>query len=107
MSEVYYVSLGSNLGDREDNLAAAISALSEYTEITGLHSASFYATQPLYNTDQPEFLNTVIEFKTSASPEELIEKTQHIETLLGRPEKRKKINRASSILIYCVKEIWF
>ena len=55
-----YLSLGSNLGDREANLAGAITALGTYSEIQDVQSASFYETKPLYNLDQPDFLNTVI-----------------------------------------------
>ena len=75
MSEIAYLSLGSNLGNREANLAGAITILSDQVEIENLKSASFYETEPLYNTDQPLFLNTVLELLTSFSPFELLDIT--------------------------------
>ena len=63
MPESGFLSLGSNLGDRESNLASAITALSTYHEINDIKNASFYNCPPLFNTDQAEFLNTVIALK--------------------------------------------
>ena len=60
MHELVILSLGSNLGDREENLAAAITLLGTFNEINNIKSASFYESEPLYNTDQPNFLNTII-----------------------------------------------
>jgi len=90
MSETGFLSLGSNLGDKEANIASAITALSTYHEITDLQSASFYNSPPLYNIDQPEFLNTVIKYSTTFSVFDLFDACQNVEKLLGRPEKREK-----------------
>ena len=68
MSEIVYLSLGSNIGDRESNIAGAITALGTYSEIHNVQSASFYETEPLYNQDQPLFLNTVVCCSTEFSP---------------------------------------
>ena len=68
MNELVYLSLGSNIGDREANLAGAITILEEYPENNNLRSASFYSSDPLFNTDQPEFLNTVVEINTTFTP---------------------------------------
>ena len=54
-SENVYLSIGSNLGDRESNLAQAITALGINYDITDVHSASFYDTEPLYFTEQEYF----------------------------------------------------
>jgi len=102
MSEIAYLSLGSNLGNREANLAGAITILSDQVEIENLKSASFYETEPLYNTDQPLFLNTVLELLTSFSPFELLDKTHETESLLGRPKDREKNSpRVIDIDILC------
>ncbi|NOZ75804.1 MAG: 2-amino-4-hydroxy-6-hydroxymethyldihydropteridine diphosphokinase [FCB group bacterium] len=85
MSEPTFLSLGSNLGDRESNLASAISALGTYPEIHDLTSASFYESEPIGNPDQPPYLNTVVEYQIDFSPEYLLEITQHTEEMLGRP----------------------
>ena len=90
MSETGFLSFGSNLGDKEANIASAISALSTFHEIKDLQSASFYNSPPLYNTDQPGFLNTVVKYSTTFSAFELFDACQNVEKLLGRPEKRKK-----------------
>lgn len=102
MSEIAYLSLGSNLGNREANLAGAITILSDQVEIENLKSASFYETEPLYNTDQPLFLNTVLELLTSFSPFELLDKIHETESLLGRPKDREKNSpRVIDIDILC------
>ncbi len=90
MSNRVFLSLGSNLGDRESNLASAISALSTYPEIHDLVSASFFETEPVGNPDQPQFLNTVVEYQVDFSPEALLEVTQHTEEMLGRPREHEK-----------------
>jgi 2-amino-4-hydroxy-6-hydroxymethyldihydropteridine diphosphokinase len=90
MLETGFLSFGSNLGDKEANIASAITALSTFQEIKDLQSASFYNSPPLYNTDQPEFLNTVVKYSTTYSAFELFDTCQNVESLLGRPEKREK-----------------
>ena len=90
MSEKAYLSLGSNIGDREANLAGAITILEEYTEIDKLRSASFYTSEPLFNSDQPEYLNTVVEINTTFTPFEFLDEIKNIENLLGRPVNHEK-----------------
>jgi len=90
MTELVYLSLGSNIGDREANLAGAITILEEYPENNNLRSASFYSSDPLFNTDQPEFLNTVVEINTTFTPFEFLDEIKNIERLLGRPIDHKK-----------------
>ena len=55
-----YLSIGSNIGDRESNIAQAISALEVSEKNYNLDSASFYLTEPLYNQNQEFFINTVV-----------------------------------------------
>jgi len=102
MSERVYLSLGSNLGDREANLASAITALNTFHEIRHIQSASFYASEPLYNTDQPTFLNTVVSLETDFTPFQLLDAIRHVEQLLGRPPSREKnMPRTIDIDILC------
>ena len=89
-SENVYLSIGSNLGDRESNLAQAITALGINHDITDVQSASFYDTEPLYFTEQEYFLNTVVGCITSLNPFDLLDVTRRIEQMLGRPKIRKK-----------------
>ncbi len=90
MSKETFLSLGSNIGDREANLAGAITILEEYPENNNLRSASFYSSEPLFNTDQPEFLNTVVEIITTFTPFEFLDEIKNIEKLLGRPSEHKR-----------------
>ena len=66
-SEIVFLSLGSNLGDRESNLAQATIALSINYQISDIISSSYYESDPLYNEDQPLFLNS-IKFAPSPIP---------------------------------------
>ena len=90
MPELAVLGLGSNLGDRESNLAAAITSLGIYNDISDINSASFYESEPLYETNQPKFLNTVISCNTEFSAFQLLDSVQHTELLLGRPKEREK-----------------
>jgi len=90
MSELAVLGLGSNLGDCESNLAAAITALGIYNDISDINSASFFESEALYETNQPKFLNTVISCNTEFSAFQLLDAVQHTELLLGRPKVREK-----------------
>jgi 2-amino-4-hydroxy-6-hydroxymethyldihydropteridine diphosphokinase len=81
------IALGSNLGDRAANITAAINALRELAVSNEpFLTASLYDTSPMDCTPgSPRFLNTVIEMAYPENdPLGLLEKTQAIETLLGR-----------------------
>ncbi len=85
-----YLSLGSNVGDRESNLAQAITALEVSQDIDNVTSSSFYLTEPLYNKDQEYFINTVAKLETTMKPFDLLDLTKNIESMLGRKKHRKK-----------------
>ena len=90
MSELVYLGLGSNISDRETNIFTAIAALDVRDEITVKRTASIYETDPLYETDQPSFLNTVVEIQTELEPESMLQVCQGIELMLGRPRDHDK-----------------
>jgi 2-amino-4-hydroxy-6-hydroxymethyldihydropteridine diphosphokinase len=73
-----YLALGSNLGDREEYLRAGCQALAARS-IEVIRSASIYSTEPLEVTDQPWFLNTVLEANTDLAPHELLRACLDIE----------------------------
>ena len=75
---IAYLALGSNIGDREEHLRAAIRALPEHG-IDVLRCASIYSTEPREFLDQPWFLNTVVQANTSLSPGELLAACLEIE----------------------------
>ncbi len=68
MSELVYLGLGSNIGDRETYLFSAITALDVRQDINVNRTASIYETDPLINQDQALFLNTVVELSTAVDP---------------------------------------
>ena len=90
VSNKVFLSLGSNIGDRESNIAQAISAIEINRGIENINSASFYHTEPLYNKDQGFFINTVIGLDTILKPFELLDLIKKIEFMLGRNKRRKK-----------------
>jgi len=88
-----YLALGSNLGDRLAHLEQARSLLGALAE-GPITSAPLYETDPLEcPPDSPAYLNTVVSFSCTLSPEKLLEKTQTIEAQLGRePEATRELN---------------
>jgi len=88
MAEVAYLSLGSNLGDREAHLREAISRLKTTGSVRAL--SSFYETQPVELTNQPWFLNCVLALETEQTPRELLKSALSIEAGMGRMRLRDK-----------------
>lgn len=81
-----YLAVGSNLGDRYQNIADALSRLisSNPSTIRVTRTSFLRITAPMYVTDQPEFLNGAVEVETTLSPLELLRTMKRIETELGR-----------------------
>jgi 2-amino-4-hydroxy-6-hydroxymethyldihydropteridine diphosphokinase len=77
-----YLGLGSNLGDRKQNLSKALKLLSEQVAIEQL--SSVYETEPVGFKDQPLFLNVACRITTTLSPEKLLDFVKRIETDMGR-----------------------
>lgn len=77
-----YLSLGSNLGDREDNLNIALERMGEHVNI--IKRSSFYETKPVDYELQDNFLNMVAEVETNLPPHQLLEFLQRIEKDMGR-----------------------
>lgn len=88
MPHTAYLSLGSNLGDREAKLREAIQRLSEAGTVTKI--SSWYETEPVEFTEQPWFLNAVVEFKTELSALELMRLLLEVERAMGRERTRPK-----------------
>lgn len=91
----YFLSLGSNIGDREKNLGDACSLL-EKAHIKVLRSSSIYETQPIDYPSQPWFLNQMLEVSSGLLPDDLLDVVKTIETKLGRlksiPKGPRKID---------------
>lgn len=86
---VAYIGLGSNLGDRERYLMQALERIEKNPEITITKISSIYETYPVGLTEQPLFLNMVIEIETNFSPFELLNFLQEIESEFGRRREIK------------------
>jgi len=96
MGEICFLSLGSNIGDREGNLKKAIKLLKE-NGVEIIKESSVYETEPMYYENQPKFLNQVIKIKTSLSPEELLSVINKIELKLKRERRIPKGPRTIDI----------
>jgi 2-amino-4-hydroxy-6-hydroxymethyldihydropteridine diphosphokinase len=77
-----YLSLGSNLSDREANLRAAIAALPQ-AGVRVTQVSSLYETEPVDYLDQPWFLNCVVEAETNLESHALLRVLHAIEAQLG------------------------
>ena len=77
-----YLSLGSNVGEREANLRAAIAALTG-AGVRLVKVSSFYETEPVDFVEQAWFLNCVVEGETETSAEELLRALREIEAQMG------------------------
>ena len=82
-SEVVYLGLGSNIGDRAQMLLDALEML-DSTEVRLWRMSSVYETEPMYDTDQGAFLNMVAEMHTTLFPRQLLHRIMRVEQALGR-----------------------
>jgi 2-amino-4-hydroxy-6-hydroxymethyldihydropteridine diphosphokinase len=93
-----YLSLGSNIGDRQKYLKQAIEELSQHLD--DVKVSSVYRTEPWGNENQAEFLNLCLSGNTLLNPEELLRFVRSIEKGLGRTHKEKWGPREIDILFY-------
>jgi 2-amino-4-hydroxy-6-hydroxymethyldihydropteridine diphosphokinase len=98
-----YLGLGSNIGDREAQLRAAVKALTA-KDVDVRRSASLYATEPRDFEEQPWFLNTVIEVRTLQEPEALLQQCLEIERNAGRVRDNSKGPRPIDIDILLYRD---
>lgn len=79
-----FLSLGTNIGNREKFLHEALLLLDQHNAIEVKSLSSIYETEPVGFTNQDDFLNMVAEINTSLEPQELLKETTTIEKALGR-----------------------
>lgn len=92
-----YIAVGSNLGEREENIRQAIQALRESEAIAVVRTSPLYETKAEgIESDAPPFLNGAIEIATSRSPQELLQRLLEIEKRLGRV-RDKEIHASRTI----------
>ena len=80
-----HLGLGSNMGDRQENLDKALEFLSQRLRMRKV--SSIYDTEPVGDTDQPRFLNLVCQSYTRLEPMGLLALAKGIESKLGRAGK--------------------
>jgi 2-amino-4-hydroxy-6-hydroxymethyldihydropteridine diphosphokinase len=102
MGQLAYLSLGSNVGDRQGHLRDAIARLEVISHVAAV--SSFYETEPVEFTDQPWFLNCAIALETLLSPEELMAALLKIEQEMGRRRMQNKGPRTIDIDILLVAD---
>ncbi len=98
-----YLSIGSNLGEREENLANAIKQIEANCGIISKQSA-IYETAAWGNTEQPAFLNQALVLRTDLSSKKLMKQLLHIERLMGRERTVKMGPRTIDLDIVLMDE---
>jgi 2-amino-4-hydroxy-6-hydroxymethyldihydropteridine diphosphokinase len=88
MLNTLYLSLGSNIGDRQAQLHEAQPRLAAEGRVLAI--SSLYETEPVEFTDQAWFLNCVIALETDRTPQELIQAILRIEAKMGRQRLQNK-----------------
>jgi len=88
VSNIAYLSLGSNVGDSATNLNIAIDRLSGVGDVLAV--SSFYETEPVEFTAQAWFLNCAVKLRTNKSPQGLLISLLTIEHAMGRQRQQDK-----------------
>jgi 2-amino-4-hydroxy-6-hydroxymethyldihydropteridine diphosphokinase len=84
-----FLGLGSNLGDRRKIMESAESHLDRERGIRVVNRSSLYESDPWGKTDQPAFLNRIIEIETRLDPGQLLQACRKIENLLCRKRQEQ------------------
>ncbi len=106
MNEIY-LSLGSNQGDRIENLREAVKNIEKQIGQT-IKVSSYYETEPWGFTDDTNFINQVIKIKSDLTPDTILEKSLEIEKVLGRkrlPSKQRYSSRNIDIDVLFIDDM--
>jgi 2-amino-4-hydroxy-6-hydroxymethyldihydropteridine diphosphokinase len=96
LKQTAYLSLGSNIGNREANLREALQRLEELGEVRAV--SSLYETEPVeVQREQPWFLNCVAQLETELAPEEFLSRMLTVELTKGRKRTEPKGPRTIDI----------
>ena len=85
-----YIGIGSNLSNPILQLNKAIKFLSQLDKLNDIKSSSFYESPPMGPSDQNNYLNTAVMFKSSESPEDILKLLKDISICLRRRCFRSK-----------------
>jgi 2-amino-4-hydroxy-6-hydroxymethyldihydropteridine diphosphokinase len=97
--------LGSNLGDRAGTLRRAVAALRTLLAVEAV--SPVWETAPMYDTDQPAFLNLCVAGRSAMDPAGLLDAVKAIESRLGRVASRPNGPRAIDIDILLLGDVVF
>ena len=84
-----FLALGSNIGDKAENLRAAVAAIDALADTKVIAKSAIYRTPPWGKTDQDWFANAVIAVETGLAPLTLLEACLAIEIRLGRVRRER------------------
>ena len=79
-----YLGFGSNLGDSGHLVTRAIKEVASNPHIEFVKQSSLWRTEPLYDRNQPDFVNAVVKYNSDLDPEEILKYTSEIETRFFR-----------------------
>ena len=91
-----YLAIGSNLGNRINNIEIAKLELEKF-KVKILKSSSYYISESWPDSTKPKYINIVIKIKTSMQPIELLKICNLIELRLGRVRSKKNAPRTCDI----------
>ncbi len=94
MSNIAYIGIGTNLGDRLANYRKAVEQIGELRETRVTRESSLYESEP-HGRARNWFLNAVVEVHTELDAKELLKGLQKIETSMGRKRTAKKSTNVS------------
>jgi len=102
------IAIGSNLrsslyGMPENNCFEVIKILRKYFFVVSF--SNFYKTEPIPKSNQPWYVNAVIEIKTNLKPKDVIEKLFFIENHFGRIRKKKNESRVIDLDLLCYRNL--
>jgi 2-amino-4-hydroxy-6-hydroxymethyldihydropteridine diphosphokinase len=105
MIHLVYLSMGSNVGDREAQLRGALARLGALGRVAAV--SSLYETEPVEFTHQPWFLNCAVALETSRTPQQLLAAILGIEEKMGRRRLQKKGPRVIDLDILLFGDLLF
>lgn len=87
---VVFIGLGSNLGDRAENLRLALDKIGKLPKTRVIKSSTFHETDPVGGPPQGKFLNAAAELETELEPLNLLRRLRKIEQVMGRPADHER-----------------
>lgn len=86
---IAFIAIGSNLGDRVDNVKKAVLRAADEENATLVFMSSFYETEPWGMKEQPAFINAVMGVETELAPAALLAHLKSVEAGLGRQKAER------------------